>query len=69
MCYLEPTSALDSESCAAVERSIIDEVHSIDNPLRAVIWITHSDEQGARVGNRFIQISASGCYEEPIPVV
>ncbi|KAH7914701.1 P-loop containing nucleoside triphosphate hydrolase protein [Hygrophoropsis aurantiaca] len=61
----EPTSALDPTSSAQVERFITDEMRSAESPLKAAIWITHSEEQGRRVGTRFLRISASGCYEEP----
>ena len=65
----EPTSALDSISCAAVEKTMTNEIQSIHSPLKAIVWITHSDEQGSRVGTRFIQIAASGCCEDPVPLV
>jgi len=65
----EPTSALDSVSCAAVEKTMTNEIKSIDSPLKAIVWITHSDEQGSRVGTRFIQIAAAGCFEDPMPLV
>jgi len=65
----EPTSALDSVSSAAVEKYLLNEVRSPDTILKAMVWITHSDEQGSRIGNRFIQIASGGCYEEPTPIV
>ncbi|KAG5647288.1 hypothetical protein DXG03_000825 [Asterophora parasitica] len=65
----EPTSALDSVSTAAVEKYLLHEVRSADTTLKAMVWITHSDEQGSRMGNKFIQITAGGCIEEPIPPV
>lgn len=68
-CFTEPTSALDSLSCAAVEKFVKSEVQSATSPLKAIVWITHSDEQGSRVGTRFIHITPAGCTEEPIPIV
>ncbi|KAH0583723.1 hypothetical protein H2248_009329 [Termitomyces sp. 'cryptogamus'] len=65
----EPTSALDSVSSAAVERYLLNEVQARDATLKAIVWITHSDEQAGRVGTRFVQIEAGGCHEEPTPVV
>ncbi|GLB34834.1 putative ABC transporter [Lyophyllum shimeji] len=65
----EPTSALDSESSSAVERYMLNEIRSPDSALKAMVWITHSDEQGSRVGTKFIQISSGGCFEEPTPLV
>ncbi|KAF9464714.1 P-loop containing nucleoside triphosphate hydrolase protein [Collybia nuda] len=60
----EPTSALDPASSLAVERYLINEVRSERASLKAIMWITHSDEQGGRVGNKFIQISGGKCREE-----
>ncbi|KAL4067654.1 P-loop containing nucleoside triphosphate hydrolase protein [Scleroderma yunnanense] len=62
----EPTSALDSHSTALVERFIYDELRSAESELKAIIWITHSEEQGRRVGTRFLHITPTGCEEEPI---
>jgi ABC-type iron transport system FetAB ATPase subunit len=59
----EPTSALDSVSSDMVERFICDTVHDPNSFLKAVIWITHSEEQGQRVGTRFMHMSAGSCYE------
>ncbi|KIJ69375.1 hypothetical protein HYDPIDRAFT_105974 [Hydnomerulius pinastri MD-312] len=60
----EPTSALDPQSTALVERFISTELRSPESELKAVVWITHSEEQGRRVGTRFLRISNSGCEEE-----
>ncbi|KAH7889671.1 P-loop containing nucleoside triphosphate hydrolase protein [Phlebopus sp. FC_14] len=61
----EPTSALDPQSTALVERFIINELRSPESELKAVVWITHSEEQGRRIGTRFLRISSAGCEEEP----
>jgi ABC-type phosphate transport system ATPase subunit len=58
----EPTSALDPASTATVEKTIIEEVRT--KSIKAIVWITHSEEQAARVGTRFLQLSPSGVYEE-----
>lgn len=63
---LEPTSALDPESSAWVERTLASELRSPDSALKAIVWITHSEEQARRVGTRFLHISARGCQEEPL---
>ncbi|EGN95960.1 hypothetical protein SERLA73DRAFT_185413 [Serpula lacrymans var. lacrymans S7.3] len=63
----EPTSALDPDSSARVERFIADELRSSESHLKAVLWITHSEEQGRRVGTRFLRISLNGCEEETLP--
>ncbi|KIM65296.1 hypothetical protein SCLCIDRAFT_1212460 [Scleroderma citrinum Foug A] len=60
----EPTSALDSHSTALVERFIYNELRSAESELKAIIWITHSEEQGRRVGTRFLHITPTGCEEE-----
>ncbi|KAH7926322.1 P-loop containing nucleoside triphosphate hydrolase protein [Leucogyrophana mollusca] len=60
----EPTSALDPTSSSQVEQFILDELKSSESRLKAVVWITHSEEQGRRVGTRFLRISASGCDED-----
>lgn len=46
-----------------VERHICETVEDEKSLLKAVIWITHSEEQGQRVGTRFMQMSAGSCYE------
>lgn len=68
--YLEPTSALDPQSSALVERTLASELRSPDSALKAIVWITHSEEQARRVGTRHLHISAGGCQEEvPAPEV
>ncbi|KAG2368601.1 P-loop containing nucleoside triphosphate hydrolase protein [Suillus spraguei] len=62
----EPTSALDHHSTKLVEEFILNNLRSPQNGLKAIVWITHSEEQARRVGTRFIQISPSGCEEEPL---
>ncbi|KAF8844939.1 P-loop containing nucleoside triphosphate hydrolase protein [Paxillus ammoniavirescens] len=61
----EPTSALDPQSTVLVERFMSNELRSSESELKAILWITHSEEQGRRVGSRFLRISNSGCEEEP----
>ncbi|EAU88531.2 ATP-binding cassette transporter [Coprinopsis cinerea okayama7 len=46
----EPTSALDEETSLLVERYLVDEVASQTGSLKALVWITHSADQGRRVG-------------------
>ncbi|KAG6814536.1 hypothetical protein H0H92_000063 [Tricholoma furcatifolium] len=65
----EPTSALDAGSAAAVERFLLSEIQSPDAMLKAIVWITHSDEQAGRVGTRFVKLAGGGCHEEPTPAV
>jgi len=59
----EPTSALDPESTLLVEKLLTGQLHSDESALKATVWITHSEEQGRRIGTRLIQISAGGCTE------
>jgi len=60
----EPTSALDASSASMVEEYLVSELKSASSAMKAMVWITHSAEQGSRVGSRFISISAGGCSEE-----
>ena len=67
LCFAaEPTSALDSESSAAIERDLVAEVKSPDSKLKAIMWITHSPEQGQRVGTRFVRVESGGVREEQL---
>ena len=63
-CCIEPTSALDAAASEAVEQYILNDVRSGKGRLKAIVWITHSDEQGKRVGSRFVRITAGGMHEE-----
>ncbi|KAF5380944.1 hypothetical protein D9615_004078 [Tricholomella constricta] len=65
----EPTSALDSVSTTAVEKLLLNEIRSSESMLKSMVWITHSEEQGSRIGNKFIQITPGGILEEPMPLV
>ncbi|KAI0636771.1 P-loop containing nucleoside triphosphate hydrolase protein [Trametes polyzona] len=62
----EPTSALDAESSGKVEQHLVAEVRSPDSKLKAIVWITHSPEQGERVGTRFIRVTSGGVREENV---
>ena len=61
---LEPTSALDAAATEIVESYLLKEIKSSHGKLQAVVWITHSAEQGRRVGTRFLRIVAGGLHEE-----
>lgn len=63
----EPTSALDPETALAVEEYTLSMLRKPENTVKAIIWITHSEEQGHRVGTRFITI-AGGKAHEDLPV-
>lgn len=62
---LEPTSALDPESSAMVENFLVQEIKAADRELKALIWITHSEEQARRVGTRFLVFAGRKCEEVP----
>lgn len=64
--YLEPTSALDPDTSARVENYLKSEIKAAGSNLKALVWVTHSEEQGRRVGTRFIQLSAGGIREEVV---
>ncbi|EMD38358.1 hypothetical protein CERSUDRAFT_113522 [Gelatoporia subvermispora B] len=61
----EPTSALDADTSEMVERFLVNEVKNGETNLKAIVWITHSEEQGRRVGTRYLRIDPSGIHEEP----
>lgn len=60
----EPTSALDPESALSVEKCTLSALRNPERTLKAIIWITHSEEQGQRVGTRFITIAGGKAREE-----
>jgi ABC-type iron transport system FetAB ATPase subunit len=47
-----------------VEDTLINEVNNPDTALKAIIWITHSDDQAERVGTRFLQLTPDGVEEK-----
>jgi ABC-type iron transport system FetAB ATPase subunit len=53
---IEPTSALDPDSSSLVENFLADELASAESPLKAMVWVTHSKEQGDRVGTRHLKM-------------
>jgi len=59
----EPTSALDPALSTLVENTLISEIHNPDTSLKAIIWITHSEEQAERVGTRFLRLTPNGVEE------
>ncbi|KAF8275008.1 P-loop containing nucleoside triphosphate hydrolase protein [Lactarius quietus] len=60
----EPTSALDPASSAVVEKALVEEIKDAESTLKAIVWVTHSEEQAARVGTRFLHLSSIGVQEE-----
>lgn len=56
--FSEPTSALDAETSAIVEKQLVDAVKSHDSNIKALVWITHSEEQGKRVGTRALHMES-----------
>ncbi|KIM87098.1 hypothetical protein PILCRDRAFT_815556 [Piloderma croceum F 1598] len=65
----EPTSALDPESSAAVEKVLASELRASESTLKAIVWITHSEEQGQRVGTRHLYLADGSCKEISQPHV
>ena len=54
----EPTSALDPQTTLAVERSLCSgEAASI------LVWVTHSDEQHARVATHTLELEKGGGFK------
>jgi len=60
----EPTSALDPHSSASVEKLLGSELRSAQSALKAIVWITHSEEQGHRVGTRHLYLANGTCRED-----
>ena len=56
----EPTAALDPVSVAAVESLIATRVRA----GRAVLWVTHDDEQAKRIARRLLVVKAGQVWEE-----
>jgi len=65
----EPTSALDPQSSASVEKVLASELRAAESALKAMIWITHSEEQGQRVGTRHLYLADGSCREVTQPNV
>jgi ABC-type iron transport system FetAB ATPase subunit len=61
--FLEPTSGLDAKSSKAVEDTLLGEIRDHTKTLKAIIWITHSEEQAERVGTRFLRLTPKGIEE------
>ena len=61
---IEPTSALDAETSARVEETLVKEVQDPESSLKAIVWITHSDEQAMRVGTRYLRLTPMGIEED-----
>ena len=60
----EPTSGLDPALSTVVENTLINEVNNPNTTLKAIIWITHSDDQAERVGTRFLHLTPDGIEEK-----
>lgn len=41
----------------------MEEIKDHTKALKAIIWITHSEEQAERVGTRFMQLTSKGIEE------
>ncbi|TDL27485.1 P-loop containing nucleoside triphosphate hydrolase protein [Rickenella mellea] len=65
----EPTSALDAETSLQVEKYLTRQIADRSSSMKAIVWITHSAEQGGRVGTRFITVADGGCREADGPFV
>jgi len=47
-----------------VESFLAQEIKAVDRTLKALVWITHSEEQAKRVGTRFLTFVDGKCREE-----
>ncbi|KAG8954640.1 hypothetical protein FRC04_011073 [Tulasnella sp. 424] len=61
----EPTSALDSTTAHIVETHLASLPESSDSSIKAILWITHSEEQ-TKKATRLIKV-AGAIEEQPIP--
>ena len=59
----EPTAALDPESTLRVE-SLIQNWLSEENEQRAVMWVSHDQDQVARLSGRLIRVEAGQVSEQ-----
>ncbi|KAG8881616.1 hypothetical protein FRB98_004232 [Tulasnella sp. 332] len=62
----EPTSALDATTVKTVETHLCSLPGSTDSSIKAIIWITHSDDQTHRA-TRLIHVGDGGIKEDVIP--
>jgi len=60
----EPTSALDSQTSTQVEDYLTGMLAKDECRTKALVWITHSSEQGSRVGTRFLSITSGTIRED-----
>ena len=53
-----------------MEKYTLSALHEPGSTVKAIVWITHSEEQGQRVGTRFITLAGGKAREEqqPVPV-
>ncbi|MGX9935332.1 ABC transporter ATP-binding protein [Advenella kashmirensis] len=61
----EPTSALDEPTAQLVEKLIEHWMH-VNNQQTATLWISHDEQQKARVGNRLWQIKSGRLMTDEI---
>jgi len=47
-----------------VEKYTLSALREPESTVKAIIWITHSEEQGQRVGTRFITLTSGKAREE-----
>jgi len=48
---------------ADVEATLLRLFQDEKSTVKAVVWITHSEEQGRRVGTRYLYLDETGCLE------
>ncbi|KAG9019643.1 hypothetical protein FRB90_011989 [Tulasnella sp. 427] len=61
----EPTSALDASTAHTVETHLASLPESSESSIKAILWITHSEEQ-TKKANRLIKV-AGGVEEQTMP--
>ena len=66
---LEPTSALDPETMLAVETYTLSMLRKPENTVKAIVWVTHSEEQAQRVGTRLVTLAGGRAREDRLAPV
>jgi len=59
----EPTSALDGETVDVVEKYLKDLPHSNTSSVKAIVCVTHSEDQAAKIGTRRFRMENGRMYE------
>lgn len=59
----EPTSALDGDTVDVVEQALKDLPHNESSTVKAVVCVTHSEDQASRIGSRRLRMEDGRLHE------